>query len=110
MKRLIDRNPITGEAVWWDYRESDDSVTITHTQDVEPLVERNLIARNDDDKTKRGIKNDFWKYASIPNIVWMKWKSEKGIDLFNRDHGKAVFKLLNDPEYRHCKTTSKTHE
>ena len=73
-RRLIDRDPITGEAVWYEYKASDDSATITHEQNVQPIIERNLAAQNDDDKTKRGIKNDWWKYAEIPNIVWIKWR------------------------------------
>ncbi len=109
-KRLIDRNPLTGEAVWWEYQASDDSATITHTQDVDILLDRNVASANDDDKTKTGIRNDWWKYASIPNIVAIKWLQEKGVDILNRDHKAAMFKLLNDPEYRWLKTTAKHHE
>lgn len=109
-KRLIDRDPITGEAVWYEYRHSDDSAVITHTQDVEQILDRNIISANDDDKTKRGIKKDFWKYAEIPNIVYVKWLIEKGVDIFNPGHRKEMFKLLNSPEYRYLKTTSKYHD
>ena len=110
MKRLLDRNPITGETVWHEYNAAQNATIITHEQDVSPLLERNVVAANDDDKTKRGIKNDWWKYASIPNIVAMKWKAEKGVDIFNRDHQQAMFKLLNDPEYKYLKATAKHHE
>ena len=110
MKRLLDRNPLTGETVWHEYNASANATIITHEQDVSPLLEKNVIAANDDDKTKRGIKNDWWKYAVIPNIIAMKWKQEKGVDIFNRDHQQAMFKLLNDPEYRYLKATSKHHE
>ena len=109
-KRLLDRNPITGEEVYHEYNASAHTTTITHEQDVQPLIDRNIMSANDDDKTKHGIKNDWWKYASIPNIIAMKWKQEKGVDIFNRDHQKAMFKLLNDPEYKFLKATSKHHE
>jgi hypothetical protein len=109
MRRLVDRNPLTGESVWYEFNHSDQSATITHEQDVESVLERNIAAANDDDKTKRGIKNDLWKYASIPNIVQIEWKQKYGVDIMNRDHQKAMFKLLNSPEYSYLKCTTKYH-
>jgi hypothetical protein len=109
MRRLVDRNPLTGESVWYEFNHSDHSATITHEQDVESVLERNIAAANDDDKTKRGIKNDLWKYASIPNIVQIEWKQKFGVDIMNRDHQKAMFKLLNSPEYAYLKCTTKHH-
>lgn len=108
-KRLIDRDPLTGEAVYYQYHASDDSATITHEQDVSSVLESNIALANDAGKTTRGIKNDWWKYASIPNIVWLKWKQEKGIDIFDKNNSKELFKLLNDPEHQYLKTTAKYH-
>jgi hypothetical protein len=108
-KRLIDRDPITGEAVWYEYKASDDSATITHTQDVSAILDSNIAMANDPDKTARGIKGDLWKYASIPNVVYVKWLQEKGVDIFNRAHRKEMFRLLNSPEYKYLKTTNKVH-
>lgn len=109
MRRLIDRDPITGEAVWYEYNSVDDSAVITHEQDVDTILQSNILSANDNDKTKSGIKRDWWKYASIPNIVWLKWKQEKGIDIFDKNSTRDMFRLLNDPEYRHLKTTSGYH-
>jgi hypothetical protein len=109
-KRLIDRDPITGEAVWYEYRAADDSAVITHTQDVQSILERNIASANDDAKTARGIKQDFWKYAEIPNIVWIKWKQERGVDIFDKNQKKELFALLNSPEYSYLKTTRKFHD
>ena len=109
MRRLIDRNPITGESVWYEFNHAEESATITHEQDVKALLDRNIEAANDDDKTKRGIKNDWWKYASVPNVVQVEWKQKYGVDMFNRDHQKAVFKLLNSPDYAYLRCTAKHH-
>ncbi len=109
-KRLIDRDPITGEAVWYQYTASDDSAVITHTQEVDFIIDRNIASANDEAKTARGIKQDWWKYAEIPNIVWIKWKQEKGVDIFDKGQKKELFKLLNDPEYAYLKTTRKYHD
>lgn len=109
MARLIDRDPVTGEAVWYEFDQHTEQATITHTQDVSAILDANKVAEADSWKTQRGIKNDWWKYASIPNVVWVEWKQKHGVDLFNKDHEKAVFKLLNSPEYRYLKATAKYH-
>ena len=38
-------------------------------------------------------------------VVALKWKEERGIDVFNRDHWPAVKKLLRDPEWRYLRTS-----
>jgi hypothetical protein len=108
-RRLLDRDPLTGVDTWFEYRASTDTGVITHTQDVTPFLERNKIAQNDDEKTKRGIKRDWWKYASIPAAIWIGWRNE-GLDIFNPDHQKAAFAKINDPEFRYLKTTTKHHQ
>lgn len=108
----MDFDPLTGERVLFEYDAVTDNCQITHQQDdnvVGGILERNKSLALDADLTKRGIKNDLWKYASIPNIVIMKWKQEKGVDVFNRAHRKKVFELLNDPEWRYLKTTAAIH-
>jgi hypothetical protein len=86
-----------------------DRMTLTHEQDVQPILDRNKLAAADSDKTARGIKNDWWKYASVPAIVEIEWMQKFGVDLGNPQHKSKVFKLLNHPDYRYLKTTSKTH-
>ena len=106
---MIDNNPSAGESVGYQYNAAEEQATITHEQDISLLLDANKAAANDDDKTRRGIKNDWWKYATIPNVVQIEWKQKFGVDVFNRDHQKAVFKLLNSPDYRYLKCTTKTH-
>jgi hypothetical protein len=108
-KRLIDRNPVTGEEVWYDFNHATEEAVITHTQDVEWLLDRNKRAANDTDKTSRGIKNDWWKYATIPNVVLIDWKQRLGVDFDNPNHQKKVFQLLNSPDYQYLKATAKHH-
>jgi hypothetical protein len=43
--------------------------------------------------------------AHIPDAVWMKWKIEEGIDIFNKDHLPAIKRKLDDPEWRHLRTS-----
>lgn len=92
-----------------EYIHSEDKTIITREQDVTPLLEMNKALANETDATKEGIKNGWWHYAQIPNIIVEKWLNEHGVNLYDKDHQKAVFRLLNQPEYRYLKTTTKMH-
>lgn len=109
MKRLLDVDPLHGTSCWFEYDHSSKQIRLTHEQDVTPFLDLNKAAANDDDKTKRGIKGDWWKYASIPAVVEIEWMNKYGITLDNPAHRKKVFDLLNHPDYRYLKTTGKIH-
>lgn len=111
-KRLLDYDPLTKTETWHDYDESTDITTIAEIQDVEPALESNKAVRNYDvggamglnEYSKQGIKNDWWHVASIPNSLIIKWKKEKGIDVFNKHQWNEVKKLLNDSGYAYLRT------
>ena len=86
-----------------------DETTIGRHQDVETILDINKAITLDEDISKRGIKAGWWHYATIPNIIIEKFRTEHGVDFFNKDHQKAIFRLLNQPEYRYLKTTTKMH-
>jgi len=109
MKRILDYDPLSGITTTFDYIPETDTTVIHREQDVSLILDANKALQNDDDVTKKGIKKSWWHYAQIPNIVIEKWLNEHGVDVYNKDHQKKVFKLLNDPEYRYLKTTSKYH-
>jgi hypothetical protein len=107
-KRLLDFNPVTGERMYFEYSHSDDKMVISHEQDVQSALDYSHAKAADTDLTRKGIKNDLWHYARVPNIVIMEMKEKHGVEFFNKNHSKRVFELLNT-EYKHCKTTDKTH-
>lgn len=109
MKQVIEYDPLSGITTTFDYDEGTDTTIIGREQDVSAILEKNKALANNDDVTKEGIKNSWWLYAEIPNIVIEKWLNEHGVNLYNRDHQKAVFRLLNQPEYRYLRTTNKYH-
>lgn len=93
------------------YMHYDDETKLTRfetVQDVRPFLERARDFRNEDEYTKRGIKEDMWHYATIPNIIQMIWLKKHGVDAWNKHHKKEVFKLLNT-EYKALKYTTKKH-
>lgn len=107
-KRLLDFNPLTGEKTWFQFDAHNEQMTITHEQDVSEALRQAKAMANDGDYSKRGIKNDMWHYARVPNTVIIDMKNRFGVDFFNKNHAKRMFELLNT-EYKQFKTTEKTH-
>lgn len=109
MKQVLEYDPWSGITTTFDYDEASDTTIISREQDVSSLLDFNKTLANEDGVTKEGIKNSWWLYANIPNIVIEKWLNEHGVNVYDKDHNKAVFRLLNQPEYRYLKTTNKFH-
>ena len=51
-----------------------------------------------------GKSRDLKHVASVPVHVVELWKKLYGVDVFNKDHEKAVIRLLQDPDLRHFRT------
>ncbi len=108
MKRLLDLDPLTGEATWF-VDNQDGTFHLEETQPVDHIIERNKKISNDDDFTKKGKKKGWWKYASIPNVILSKWSREVGGDILQKKYEKEFFKKLNHPDYAYLRTTSGRH-
>ena len=105
---LIDHNPLTGESTWMDYRDGE-SLSIVNEQDVNTILDDATRLRNSTDYSRKGIKNDHWHYARIPNGVMLEMKQKHGIDMMKSPiDWKAVFKCINQ-HYPWLKTTEGTH-
>ena len=112
MKRLLDYDADTGIQTWHDYDHHTKQTVIAEVQDVAPVLEANIVARNQgnggakglNEVAQRGIKNNWWHAASVPNSVILKWKKELGVDIYNKDHLPAVKKLLNDRDWAYLRT------
>lgn len=109
MKRILDYDPTTRITTWFDFDPVTDTTYVGREQDVESILEINKKLQNDESYSKKGIKESWLHYATIPNILIEKWKTEEGIDVFNKNHEKRVFQKLNNPEYRYLKTTALMH-
>lgn len=108
-RELFSYDSTTGMTVWFDYNDLTDEVTLEYEQDVEPLLDANKRQANDASFTKDGIKQEFWKYGSIPVGLQMKWLVEEGLDIYDANAWPQIFKKLNHPDYAYLKTTMKRH-
>ena len=106
--RLIDLNPLTGEAVWFTDNH-DGTFAVTHTQDTTPVIEHNKALANHEERSRKGIKDGWWHYASIPNIVIQKWNTEINGNILDRRNAKELFKRLNHPDYKYLRSTHGKH-
>src|SRR3990167_9988083 len=109
MRRLLDHDKLTCISTFHHYDASKKETTIEYQQDVEHHLDANTVLRNDDDYTKKGMKDDFWHYAHIPDIVQLQWIIKYGLenDPMKKGNEKLLFSLLNSREYCRLKTTNK---
>lgn len=107
-KRLLDYDPVTGIETWHEYDAAEKKTKIHYvpTRDESPSLDIVAALRNDDDFTRKGIKQEFWRYAYIPNSLMLKWHIEEGIPLFDAEE---YNKKANTPEYSLLKYTRKVH-
>src|SRR5687768_8650815 len=111
MSVLLDLDPITGERITMQYNHDNDSLTIKHEQDCTNIIEYNKRLVIAADHTQQ-IKNDWIKYASVPNVVIEKWRREYGINFFTRDpdHCKKVMMMINSSDWSGVKTSNIYHD
>lgn len=109
-KRLLSFDPITGLSEYHSYDDQTDTTIIETVGDCQPYIEMNKLRQNDPDVWKAGVKQEFVLYASIPPAFQVKLLIEKGIDVYNKDHGPRLTRVLEDPEYRFLKCTTKKHQ
>ena len=102
MKRFFDYDPLTGIETTFAGGDGAEFSLIS-TQDVQPFIEHNKRLQN--------TGKDYWRAggdwrheATIPIGVQFEWKQKYGIEVWNPEHGKAVVKKLNDPDWRYLKT------
>jgi len=98
MKRTLDYDPFTGITTTFE-SDGDGKFRLTETQDVQAILDHNQRRATEAHGGWTESK-DMRYVGSIPLSIIHKWKVEKGIDVFNKDHWPAVKRLLNDPDWR----------
>lgn len=104
---LFDFDPDTGITETFDYDPVSDAVSITTHQDVSGFLDHMKAIRNTPEISQKGIKEDWWCYASIPTVVELELL-KKGLSLSNKDHIKPILREIN-ANYPYLKRTDKWH-
>lgn len=99
--RVLSQNPQAGTTEWFHYDDVEDRIWTETVQDAEPLLELNLLARNEYDERARW-KGDTHHVASVPLVVIDRIKRTTGIDLLRDKAAQRAF--LNDPDNRMFRT------
>lgn len=107
MPILFDFDEETGLKTYFDYDPIKDAVSLTYAQDVSGFLDRMKTLRDDPSYSQKGIKEEWWHYASIPTIVEIEMR-KKGIKLEDKNATKKILKEINE-NYPYLKSTEKRH-
>lgn len=107
MSEFFDYDPVAGMTYYTDYDHDNDEIVVHSVQDVQPHLDWAKEVRNSNVADK-GIKRDMWHYAIIPTHVQLELR-QKGINIYKKDHWRAMLKEINT-NYPHLKMTSLKHE
>jgi hypothetical protein len=101
-------NPVTGalERYYWD--EQTETMTIRNTHDVTDIIEANKRRANASLDQRFGNEM-MHSVAEIPLALVVKFKKDYNVDVFSDEpeHKLKLRKLLDSPDYRYLKTTTK---
>ena len=102
--RLVNDNGVIRTSV----EQDGDTVVIHSQQDIEPVLARNKLLREDSTMSDGGTLHHI---GSIPWNVITLWNSMDGIDFMQMDskaQEKYLLGKLNDPDWAYLKTTEGT--
>ena len=81
---------------------------LSRSADLQANVDENRRLQNEGRHRFKVDGMTFERVASVPLFIVELWKKQYGIDVFNKDHEKAVDRLLNNPDLKFLKTTPLT--
>lgn len=108
MPILFDYDAETGIAQHFDFDPVTEQIHLTTTQDLTYLLEELKQKRNNPDAWKKGVKQDWAHYATIPPVIELELK-KKGIDIYNPAQTKELLREINK-NYPYLKSTFAHHE
>lgn len=104
-KRLIEYDPMTRTSTWFEGYGTD-GFKVCQTQDVEPYLERAKRLRNDPNYRAKGVKEDWFHFATIPNTVLHKILMDHHLDINNK-HDLPRIEQVIKRDYKYLLTVDK---
>ncbi len=105
-RRVLSYNPHTGMTTY--HAEEDGKQIISYEQDVSGALELAKALRNDEEYSKRGIKQELWHVATIPDSILMKVWVEEKCNPYTREGTKRLANIIHS-KYPAFKVTTKKH-
>lgn len=86
------------------------SVAVVYQDDVEPFLDKNKMLQT----MEQDRKSDLRHYASIPNLIMMKWLNEEfergnRVRYLSSEWWELVDKKLQDPEWAYLRVDGPSH-
>jgi hypothetical protein len=104
MSVFFDYDPVTGVTQTFDYDPVTEDVRLTSTQNLDAFFEAFKHKRNDPEAWKKGVKDEFAHYATIPPVIQMELLKQ-GIDIHNPNQTKELINAINT-RYPYLKVTT----
>lgn len=108
-RQFLNYDELNGITQYTHYDADTDTMLFESVGDCSAALDYNKAVANDTDVTKKGIKEGWWAYGSIPVIAQLKLLTEHNIDVYKKEDQPRLWKLLEDPDWRYLKLTSKRH-
>jgi hypothetical protein len=99
--RFLSRDPLSGAVEHFKYDAGEDRCIIRRTVDHEPLIEANKRLASSWDGWNRD--RSMRLAARITPEIQLEWLQKYGIRSWDKNHRKAVLRLLNSNEYRYLR-------
>lgn len=103
-KRLLDYDPLTKTSTWFEGGANE--FRICQQQDVEQILERNKRLANDTSYKQKGIKEDLYHFATVPNTILHEILVKHGLDWTKNDDLAKIEKLLQR-DYKYLLTVNR---
>jgi hypothetical protein len=104
MSVFFDYDPNTGITQTFDYDPVTEDVRLTSTQNLDAFFAAVKAKRDNPDAWKKGVKEEWAHYASIPPVIEMELLKQ-GIDMNNPDQTKELLNAINT-KYPFLKVTT----
>ncbi len=104
MSELYEIDPHTGIRTDMQWNENEQTMTLTRSADVEPVLDYAREVSAEVGKNSKDIKRGWWLYAKLPPIVILQMRA-KGINVFDQNDSGRVIAEIN-ANYPMLKTTT----
>lgn len=93
-KRMIDIDPVTGIRTFHHYDHDTKITRIEQQQDCQRIVDHCKTLANDGSYKARGIKQDWYHFARVPNTVLVELMQKYNLDYNRREDLPKIEQVL----------------